>query len=277
MQKYNFSLFLSDRLEVKFFLFLLPKKNAFHIHYYENGIMIKKFLNFYNKLMLKMFRIRLLNIDRNKFLKRCWGDAEKQQDLDNVRRKSRRLIALCCFTTSFLTFLCTIPTNLWVSLPLIIFDFAQFQFFVFVIQQQLLYLYGYLDLRNNAQIETPNGLFLLWLQNEIMMDDGDSLKMKLKTGIGFVARKALTFLITKSPFRIVIMSALRQLLKWCGVIATHQFIDFSIDLIVCILCALIAALVSLWQFYPMCKKLRKKLEATDINYYYQMWKDEVRM
>ena len=234
--------------------------------------MVKKFLNFYNKLMLKLFRIRFLNIDRNKYV----GDSETRQNVDILRRKSRRLIALCCFTTSFLTFLCTLPTNLWVSLPLIAFDFFQFQFFVFVIQQQLLYLYGYVDLREDAHIKTDNGLFLIWLQNEIMLSDGGNLKMKLKTGLGFVIRKSLTFLITKSPLRPIIMSALRQFLKWCGVIATHQFISVSVDLIVIILCALIAALVSLWQFYPMCKKLHTKLEATDGNYYYQLWKDERR-
>ncbi len=233
--------------------------------------MIKKLLDYYNRLMLKMFRIRFLNIDRNKFLQRQTGCQEGSSDKEIAYRRSRLLITASCITTAFLTFLCTLPTNLWVSLPLIIFDFAQFQFFVFVIQQQLLYLYGHMDLRKDSHIDTSNGMFLLWLQNEVMLSDGDSLKMKLKTGIGFVVRKSLTFLITKSPLRPVIMSGMRQLLKWCGVIATHQFVDFSIDLLVCILCALIAALVSLWQFYPMCKKLRKKLETTDINYYYDQW------
>lgn len=253
------------------FLFLLLQKNAPHIQDYDEVTMIKKFLDFYNKLMISLFWIPMLNIDRNKFLQRRVGDVENLQEEKIVRRQSRRLIALCCFITSFLTFLCTLPTNLWVSLPLIVFDFIQFQFFVFVIQQQLLYLYGYMDLRKNAHIEADNGMFLIWLQNEVMLSNGDTLTIKIKSGVGFVVRKALTFLIAKSPFRLVIMSGMRQLLKWCGVIATHQFVSFSVDLLVCILCALIAALVSLWQFYPMCKKLRKKLESTDINYYYQVW------
>ena len=72
---------------------------------------------------------------------------------------------------------------------------------------------------------------------------------------------------------MVVISGLRQFLKWCGVIATHQLLDVSVDMLVCIVCALIAALVSLWQFYPMCKKLRDRLDAKDVDYY-KKWQDE---
>ena len=200
--------------------------------------MIKKFVNFYNILQLKLFLIPVLNIDRKKFLHRQMGTDSPDCDATIIRRRSRRLITLCCITTAFITFLCTLPTNLWISLPLIIFDFAQFQFFVFIIQQQLLYLHGYTDLRINTRIDTYNGLFLLWLQNEVMLSNGDALKMKLKSGVGFVARKALTILIAKSPLRIVIMGGMRQLLKWCGVVATHQFLTLSVDLLVCTYCCI---------------------------------------
>ena len=51
-------------------------------------------------------------------------------------------------------------------------------------------------------------------------------------------------------------------------------IDVSIDLHILLICAFVAALVSLWQFYPMCRKLRKALETIDINEYYAKWHEE---
>ncbi|MCQ2249930.1 MAG: hypothetical protein MJZ66_02345 [Bacteroidales bacterium] len=219
-------------------------------------------------MTIKLFLIPFQNVDRERFLNRQSGLPDKEY----VNRRCRRLAILCCLATSLFTFLATLPTNLWISLPLAVLDFIQFQFFVFVVQQQMLYLYGYNDLRDGKKIDYKNGLFLLWLQTDVMLGSRDSLQSKVKSGVGFVVRKAVTFLITKSPLRIVIMNGLRQLLKWFGVIATHQFLDVSIDILVCVICALVAAGVSVWQFYPMCKKLRKRLDDKGIEYYSQRWK-----
>ena len=238
--------------------------------------MFKKLLDWYNRLQLKLFMIPFLNIDRERFLRKRDGDSEPKIDEAVIRRRCRRSILLCCLLTSLITFLCTLPTNIWVSLPLIIIDFEQFQFFVFVIQQDLLYLYGFKDLREDSRIGGDNGMFLIWLQNEVMLSSGESIKSKVKAGVGFVIRKSLTFLITKSPFKMVIISGLRQLFKWFGVIATHQMIDVSVDILVCIICAFVAALVSLWQFYPMCRKLRVALDSADVNKYYEMWQEETK-
>ncbi len=233
--------------------------------------MIKKILKIYNDLTIKLFLIPFQNVDRDKFLNRQDGIPDREY----VNKRSRRLAVLCCIATSLFTFLATLPTNLWISIPLAVIDFIQFQFFVFVIQQQMLYLFGYSDLRDGKKIDYNNGLFLLWLQTDVMLGSHDSMKSKVKSGVGFVVRKAVTFLITKSPLRIVIMNGLRQLLKWFGVIATHQFLAVSIDILVCVICALVAAGVSVWQFYPMCKKLRKRLDDKGIEYYAQRWKFHV--
>lgn len=230
--------------------------------------MVKKILKIYNDLTLKLFLIPFQNVDRDSFLVRQ-GDIS---DEEIVRGRSRRLAILCCIATSLFTFLATLPTNLWISLPLAVIDFIQFQFFVFIIQQQVLYLHGYEDLRDGRRIDYSNGLFLLWLQTDVMLGSRDSMKMKVKTGVGFVIRKSLTFLITKSPLRIIIVNGLRQFFKWLGVIATHQFLNVSIDVLVCVLCALIAAGVSVWQFYPMCRKLRKRLDYKGIEYYENRWR-----
>lgn len=236
--------------------------------------MIDRLLDIYNRLQLKLFMIPFLNIDRERFLRRQIGGPDALADEDAIRRRCRRHIVLCCVVTSLITFLCTLPTNLWVSIPLILIDFEQFQFFVFVIQQELLYLYGFKDLREDQRrIVGENANFLIWLQNEVMLSSGDSLRSKIKSGVGFVVRKSITLLVAKSPFRMVVISGMRQFLKWCGVIATHQLLDVSVDVFVGILCALIAALVSLWQFYPMCRKLRDALDSMNISEYYEQWRE----
>jgi len=218
--------------------------------------------------------IPFLNIDRDRFLRRQIGSSDAQWDEEAIRRRCRLHIVLCCIVTSLITFICTIPTNIWISIPLIVIDFEQFQFFVFVIQQELLYLYGHKDLREDSRrIVGDNAMFLIWLQNEVMLGSGDSWRSKVKSGLGFVVRKTITILVAKSPFRMVVISGLRQFLKWCGVIATHQVLDISVDLLVCIVCALIAALVSLWQFYPMCRKLREALDDKFANVRYEQWRE----
>ena len=169
---------------------------------------LNRMLDKYNRLQLKLFMIPFLNINRDKFLNREIGSQDVKADEAIIRRRCRRHILLCCFLTSFITFLCTLPSNLWISLPLILIDFEQFQFFVFVIQQELLYLYGYKDLREGSRIDGDNAMFLIWLQNEIMLGNGESMKSKIKSGVGFVVRKAITLLITKSPFKMVVISGM---------------------------------------------------------------------
>lgn len=230
--------------------------------------MVKKILKIYNDLILKLFLIPFQNVDRNSFLE-GQGDVS---DVEVVRRRSRRMAIICCVVTSLFTFLATLPTNLWISLPLAVIDFIQFQFFVFIIQQQVLYLHGYDDLRDGQKINYTNGMFLLWLQTDVMLGTRDNVRMKMKTGIGFAVRKAIAFLITKSPLRIIIVNGLRQFFKWLGVIATHQFLDLSLDILVCVICALVAAGVSVWQFYPMCRKLRRRLNEKGVDYYAQRWR-----
>ena len=237
--------------------------------------MLDRILYIYNRLQLKLFLIPFLNIDKSAFLYRQTGSRDDCHDQEVVRRRSHALILVNCVATSLLTFLFTLPDNLWLSLVLAVVDLLQFQFFLFIIQQQLLYLYGYKNLHGASHIATNDGFFLIWLQNEVMLG-GSSIKNKLKSGVGFVMRKSIMFFVTKSPFRLVLMTGLRQMLKWCGVVISHQMLDISIDMVACVICAMIAALVSLWQFYPMCSRLRANLDATDINFYYDKWQAALR-
>ncbi|MBQ3689272.1 MAG: hypothetical protein II937_05320 [Bacteroidales bacterium] len=134
-----------------------------------------------------------------------------------------------------------------------------------------MYIYQEKDLRTNQTIGKTNGKFLLWLQTEAMFDMNGSVKNKLKTAGSFIIRKSISLIFTKSPFRLAVMTFIRQFLKWVGVVATHELVINSLDILVTVICALIAALVSLWQFYPMCKTFLKNINKNGIEYYREIF------
>ncbi|MBQ9213041.1 MAG: hypothetical protein IJ150_03780 [Bacteroidales bacterium] len=230
--------------------------------------MLDKILAIYNRLLLKLFKAKLFCVDYQKFMnsqhKKNCGVLSKEK----IRKSSKKLISITCFTTFFLTFLATLPTNIFISLPCALLDFIQFQIFLNIIEQQILYLYGTNDLRNKEGfIDEKNGAYLLWLQTELMLGINGSITNKLKSAGSFVLRKSISLVFAKSPFRLVMMSFLRQFLKWCGVVATHELVVSSLEIFIIVLCALIAATVSLWQFSPMCKRFFQNINFNGAEFY----------
>ena len=51
----------------------------------------------------------------------------------------------------------------------------------------------------------------------------------------------------------------RQAIKWFSIVIAKEKVDMLFSLIVPITCALIAGVVSVFIFIPMCSKLRKHL------------------
>ncbi len=216
--------------------------------------MLKKILNIYNDFLVRLFLIKWFCVDYKRFTKR--------------QHKIKKLIAVVSFITVFLTFLATIPTDVFISVPLAVLDLLQFQVFLNYIEQCILYEYGAEDFRDSdGKIGLQNGNYLMWLQAEAMFGLRGSVTNKLKTAGSFIVRKSITLIFTKSPFRVVLMSFLRQFLKWCGVVVTHELLLNSLDVLVVGLCALIAAGVSLWQFLPMCKNFYKNIKTHGVDFY----------
>jgi len=228
---------------------------------------LKKILSLYNDFMIKLLRIRFFCIDKEKFIAREKKNNGGTIDPNYVNKSSKEIIVRITVVTVFITFLSTIPTTVWISIPLAVIDFIQFQVFLYIVQQKLLYLYGSKDLRRNKIIDYPNGAWLVWLQSNVMLGVKDNMRSKLKSAGGFIIRKAITVFFAKSPFRIVLITGIRQFLKWCGVVVTHQLVLSSLDWLIAIVCALVAAGVSLWQFWPMCKRFYTKLSANGLDYY----------
>ena len=71
--------------------------------------MIQKLLDIYNRLMLKLFVLPFINVDRERFLRRQVDDPDSAIDAAAEQRRSRALVVMCCIVTSLITFLCTLP------------------------------------------------------------------------------------------------------------------------------------------------------------------------
>lgn len=230
--------------------------------------LLKKILDAYNNFMIMLLRIKFICVNQPKFMKRQEAMSGGNLSASFIKKRCKRLAFICTFTTVFITFLSTLPTQVYISIPLAVIDFLQFQVFLYIIQQQIMYLFGSKDLRgSDGKIDYKNGSYIMWLETNVMLGTNDSLKSKLKSVGGFVVRKSITLIFTKSPFRLIMITGMRQFLKWFGVLVTHEIVLSSLDVLVSILCAIIAAGVSLWQFYPMVKRFFKKLEANGLEVY----------
>lgn len=209
--------------------------------------LLNDILELYDDLQIRIFNLKIMNIDKKKFLL--------------SPPKCKTLIVFYSLLTSFVTFVLTIPTNTYVSIACAIIDFIQFSVFLFLIEQQMLYLYQSPELTQNGYVTKANAKYLLWLQESYMigMSNGEKAKNYGKTALGFIIRKLMAFFTMRTGCRLVVINVLKQLFKWLGVIISHDFFEQYLDFMVCIVCALIAGLVSFWIFYPMCKNLQKSL------------------
>lgn len=230
--------------------------------------MLKKILDIYNEFLILIFKMKISCVDYEKFTK---GNNFENLSTEEKRKKCKKIINFCTFVSVILTFLATLPLQVYISITLAVLDFLQFQIFLNIVQQKVMYIYQEKDLRTNQTIGKTNGKFLLWLQTEAMFDMNGSVKNKLKTAGSFIIRKSISLIFTKSPFRLAVMTFIRQFLKWVGVVATHELVINSLDILVTVICALIAALVSLWQFYPMCKTFLKNINKNGIEYYREIF------
>ena len=117
--------------------------------------MLKKILDIYNDFLVRLFLIKWFCVDYKRFTVR--------------QHKIKKLIAVVSFITISLTFLATIPTDVFISVPLAVLDLLQFQVFLNYIEQCILYEYGAEDFRDSdGKIGLKNGSYLIWLQAEAM-------------------------------------------------------------------------------------------------------------
>jgi hypothetical protein len=156
---------------------------------------------------------------------------------------------------AFVTFLCTLPTN-WVMWPLMAVDIVFFQREVFLFSQEAVMLYkprrDYLRRRPFHFDYVTLGVFVAKVMEPFVI-------RQTKTVIGvagrFLFKRGIRFI--RGPMQV----AMRQGFKWCGVVVTREMVEGGIDLMVTLLCAVIAGFVSYWLFMPMLAGTRRVLAA----------------
>lgn len=163
---------------------------------------------------------------------------------------AKGLIRRHALNAGIVTLLCSLPQN-WVMWPLFAVDVVFFQKEVFVMTQELEFVYG----------RTTEGRDYSTLAALAVKLGGTQLKHKaigwVKRGAGKGARMGLEYGVR--VFRGSLMSVVRQALKWAGVVVARGTIEFIIDALLVITTSFIAGLVSYWLFVPMGGRLLGEL------------------
>ena len=228
----------------------------------------------YNNLKEQMFRLKPVRIEKQKFLRTHRRSASAETALIDKRlitNGCRMVIFSSALITAFITFLTTIPSAIWASLFLIIIDVVQFQLLAFSAEQKILYMYGCDDFWNNNQSTGRNIKFLMWFLGKYGLPAKTSIA---ESAAGFAIRKLISMLMMRSGARILIVNAIRQGIKWTGIIVAHEVLLDSFDMIVCIICASIAGAVSFIQFGQMIRNLEKELSKSGVDKVFREFDEE---
>lgn len=228
----------------------------------------------YNEFKEQMFRLKPVRIEKQKFMRtrNTYASAETTTlDKSLITNGCRMVIFSSALITAFITFLTTIPSAIWASLFLIIIDVVQFQLLAFSAEQKILYMYGCDDFWNNNQSTGRNIKFLMWFLGKYGLPAKTSIA---ESAAGFAIRKLISMLMMRSGARILIVNAIRQGIKWTGIIVAHEVLLESFDMIVCVVCASIAGMVSFIQFGQMIRNLEKELSKSGVDKVFREFEEE---
>ncbi len=165
------------------------------------------------------------------------------------------------FGVTFISFLCALPPDGWLMWLLIVVDFIQFQIFVFVILQKMLYIYGCRDLFMAEDASDKNkSMDLMMLIVSVVMIGKSQVMRMAKSAFGLAVKQVIQRFAVRLLTRMAVLNILRQLAKWFGIVLTKEMVISGLSLIVPLVCALISGLISLWLFMPMVKRLHRHLQ-----------------
>ena len=152
--------------------------------------MFEKAVNFYNRL-LEMWnsvlrwglKLPFSKVDRERYLRRVFSkhvadEAQMAVLLDErpssvlpdclIEKVVRKEIHRHAFWVSLISLVCAIPPDGWLMWVLILVDFVQFQVFVFVILQKMLYIYGCKDLHAQDSLKEERSLDVMMLMISVV-------------------------------------------------------------------------------------------------------------
>ena len=166
--------------------------------------------------------------------------------------------------TALISALAAIPSNTLLTLLCAVLDIVQAQLVLYLISQKLLYLYGGKDLTEGKKKLGENMKKLSWVVKVLMIGKTAMIHLSKKLSKK-VAKTMITKVLLRAGSRVWIVSILRQVAKWFGLVLTKDFMVSAINFIVVGLCAIASAFISFWIFYPPTRRLRNRLREEDIN------------
>ena len=180
-------------------------------------------------------------------------DKQKQQQYKSVIWTFGFMVFLMSFITCF-------PESVIGIVIGCIIDIAFFQACLYMAMQRILLLYGTPDDEHSDEAETVQKV--VSIESSGLMLGKYPLLQKMKSAVGWLARQLVKRIGPKymaKASRTVFIVLRRQAIKWFSIVVAKEQVDMLFSLIIPVTCALIAGIVSVIIFIPMCSKLRKHL------------------
>ncbi len=226
----------------------------------------------YDSAMKRALCIPFVKVDKNRYLRRKLKNRLTDEELElvlnerplsvlpmeEVKRMAKTEVRKHALIVMLLSTLSAVPQSGWLMWLGIAFDFIQFQVFVFVIMQKLLYLYGCKNLSSDNKNLSGSAEWILLLISTIMIGKHQVMRLA-KSAAGMAVKQAIQRFAVRMLTKLMVFNVLRQCAKWFGIVLTKDMLVQGVSLMVPILCAIISGLISLWLFMPMTKRLQRHL------------------
>ncbi len=186
-------------------------------------------------------------------------DEQKQQQYKSIKWSFGFMAFLMSFITCF-------PESIIGIIIGCAIDILFFQACLYMAMQRIMLLYGTLEDEHTDETKTVQKVVAI--ESSGLMLGKYPLLQKMKSAVGWLVRQLVKRIFPKyiaKASRAVFIVLRRQAIKWFSIIIAKEEVDMVFNMIVPVTCALIAGIVSVIIFIPMCSKLRKHLlkNATD--------------
>lgn len=180
-------------------------------------------------------------------------DKQQQRQYKSIKRTFGSMVFLMSFVTCF-------PESILGIVIACAIDIAFFQACLYMAMQRIILLYGTAD--DEHADETKSIQQVVAIESSGLMLGKYPLLQKMKSVVGWLGRQLVKRIGPKyiaKASRAAFIVLRRQGIKWLSIVIAKEKVDMLFSLIVPVTCALIAGIVSVIIFIPMCSKLRKHL------------------
>ncbi len=180
-------------------------------------------------------------------------DKQQKRQYKSIKWAFGSMVFLMSFITCF-------PESIMGIVIGCVIDIAFFQACLYMAMQRILLLYGTPD--DEHSDETKTAQKVVAIESSGLMLGKYPLLQKMKSAVGWLMRQLVKRIGPKymaKASRTVFIVLRRQAIKWFSIVIAKEEVDMLFSLIVPVTCALIAGIVSVIIFIPMCSKLRKHL------------------